>query len=338
MIDPSTGDRRRVYDLNGGDYQDSYTGDLAYDRTRKLLYVVDQANFRLVTIDTPGPPRCGLAAAGPAALRHRAFARRQAALRHQHRNVRVPGLPGADPKRARETGLPFPAFGFPSPEATRGRAARNCAGRRDRPGLGDPNVRESNSVAVVDVSNPGCAETGVAFVRTGLPFGRAKRRRAAARPASWRLRTRVFVSNGHNDTITVIDAARTRSPREIPIRIPGLETFRGVLPIGMAWDAAARVAAGGRGRDQCGGRASTRAGQVIGHLPAGWFPTAWRWTGDTVYVTSAKGTGTGPNADRAERHCPRPFMRSCGAVRSRSSRCRAPRRLAGHTNPSRHGR
>ncbi len=44
--------KERVYDLNQNGYNDSYTGDLALDLKRDLLYVVDQANFRVVTIDT----------------------------------------------------------------------------------------------------------------------------------------------------------------------------------------------------------------------------------------------------------------------------------------------
>jgi len=44
-------DRRRAVDLNQQGYQDSYTGDLAFDPERNLLYAVDQANFRVAVID-----------------------------------------------------------------------------------------------------------------------------------------------------------------------------------------------------------------------------------------------------------------------------------------------
>ena len=46
---------------------------------------------------------------------------------------------------------------------------------------------------------------------------------------------RVFVSNAHNDSITVIDAKTNSITGQIDIRIPGLEKLRGVLPIGMAY-------------------------------------------------------------------------------------------------------
>jgi YVTN family beta-propeller protein len=65
---------------------------------------------------------------------------------------------------------------------------------------------------------------------------------------------RVFVSNAHNDSITVIDAKTNSVAGQIDIRIPGLEKLRGVLPIGMAYHEGDRLAAGGRGGHQCGGR------------------------------------------------------------------------------------
>ena len=41
-----------MIELNQGGFKDSYSGDLALDRKRDLLYVIDQANFRLVIFDT----------------------------------------------------------------------------------------------------------------------------------------------------------------------------------------------------------------------------------------------------------------------------------------------
>src|SRR5271170_4641142 len=52
LIEVETGKRLARIDLNQGGYKDSYSGDLAFDSDRGILYVVDQANFRLVAIDT----------------------------------------------------------------------------------------------------------------------------------------------------------------------------------------------------------------------------------------------------------------------------------------------
>ncbi len=50
-IDIVTGKHTAVLDLNQAGYGDSYSGDMALDAARGLLFVVDQANFRLVEID-----------------------------------------------------------------------------------------------------------------------------------------------------------------------------------------------------------------------------------------------------------------------------------------------
>ena len=44
----------------------------------------------------------------------------------------------------------------------------------DVPGLGDPNVREANSLAVVDLADPAAPKVE-AFIHTGLPFGAGDR-------------------------------------------------------------------------------------------------------------------------------------------------------------------
>src|SRR5262249_39983146 len=111
---------------------------------------------------------------------------------------------GAGKKTAAETGLPFPAFGFPSPEATEGALRATAKGQVQVPGLGDPNVSESNSLAVVNLENPAAPKLET-FVRTGLPFG--KESEGGSSPSGvLATADRVFVSNGNNDSITVIDA------------------------------------------------------------------------------------------------------------------------------------
>ena len=74
-------------------------------------------------------------------------------------------IPGFDPKRAKETGLDFPPFATGTPEAEQGTV---IAGKRI-PGLGDPNVPESNSVFVLDAR--GAPPTVLARIRTGLAIG-----------------------------------------------------------------------------------------------------------------------------------------------------------------------
>lgn len=294
LVDLADGRARRVYDLNQDGYSDSYTADLAFDPERSLLYVVDQANFRLAVIDT---------------RRHRVAASVRLgrlpfsiALSPDRRKVYVTNLgmfeyralPGADPKRAAQTGLPFPAFGFPSPEARDGARRETAAGPVDVPGLGDPDVRESNSVSVVDVSDPAAPRLET-HIRTGLPFGEGSH--GGSSPSGvLAAGGRVYVSNGHNDSITVINAATNAVEKEIPLRIPGLEALRGVLPIGLAFHQPTGWLLVAEAGINAVGVIDTRAMKAIGHMPVSWFPTRVLVAGNDVWVTNARGQGVGPNA------------------------------------------
>jgi DNA-binding beta-propeller fold protein YncE len=51
LIDLNSGETKKIYDLNRDGFADSFTGDLAVDADRGVIYVLDQANFRLVSID-----------------------------------------------------------------------------------------------------------------------------------------------------------------------------------------------------------------------------------------------------------------------------------------------
>lgn len=295
LIDVASGARKRSVDLNTAGFKDSFSGDLALDRQRGLLYVVDQANFRLAVVDTKRA-----AVVSSIRLGRLPFA---VALSPDARRAYVTNLgmfeyqplPGADPKRPRETGIAFPAFGFPSPESRDGATRATITGTEIKvPALGDPNVRESNSVAVVNVENPAAPRLD-GFIRTGLPLG--PRSHGGSSPSGVLAAGGfVYVSNAHNDTISVIDAATLSIAAEIPLRVPGLESLRGLLPLGMAF----HESTGWLLIAEAGANAvaviDTKTRRLLGRIPAAWFPTRVLIDRDTVYVANAKGNGTGPNA------------------------------------------
>ena len=283
LFDPGaidTGTPRRVIDLNQGEYRDSYSGDLAFDPERGILYAADQANFRVAVVDVRSRQVLHSVRVGrlPFAV----------ALSPDRRKLYVTNvgmfqyrlLPGVDPRRLRATGLPFPAFGFPSPQAA---AA-----------LGDPNARESNSVAVIDVSDPAQARLET-FIKTGTAVGPASD--GGSSPSGIvATADRVFVANATDDSIAVIDARTNRVEEEIPIRIPSLEQLRGVLPIGMAYYERRGWLLVAEAGINAVGVIDVRQRKILGHVPAAWFPTRVALDGDTVFVANAKGHGVGPNS------------------------------------------
>ncbi len=257
--------RAQAINLNVDGYKDSYSGDLVLDRTRNRLYVTDQANFRVVTIDVAKRRVVASTKVGRLPF---AMAMSPDATRLYVTHIGMfEYKPLAEP-------IPFPAFGFPSKES--------------KAALGDPNVRESNSVAVLDIT--GAEPKVVTMIPTGLPFG-GKIHGGSSPSGVVATADRIYVSNGHNDTISVIDAKTLKRDKDIPIRMPGLQRYRGVLPIGMAvMGSKLLVAEAG-----INALAVIENGRVLGHIPTAWFPTRVAVHGNTVWVACAKGFGTGPN-------------------------------------------
>jgi len=295
-------ERRRYIDINQGDFHDSYTGSLAFDFAQGILYVADQANHRVAVVDAR---RGQVIASAPAGRLPFAMA-----LSPDRRTLYVANagmytyqlLIGADPRQP-SSGLPFPAFGFPSPEAVTGVQRQTGSGTVLVPALGDPNSPESNSVAIIDVAKP-VSPKPVAFVRTGLPVGDAVL--GGSSPSGLCVTAKqIFVANAGQDSISVIDADSHKLEFEIPIRIPGLENLRGIMPWGLAY------------QEKSGWLFVAEAGinaiavidvarrQVIGHLPAGWRPTRValledKGGEDKLVVVNARGAGIGGNAATPE--------------------------------------
>jgi YVTN family beta-propeller protein len=226
QVDVSTGDHRKVVSLNGPEWSQSFTGDLAYDGARHLLFVVDQSNARVAVVDA--------------------------------RNGRVVSSIRLDKK-------PFAIALSPD-------------------GL-TAYVTETDAVCVIDV-------------RDAVKPAMAERIPSASPQAVLAAADRVFVSNARDDSITVISAGDRRVVGEIQLRIPSLEEFRGVVPAGLAYDPVTKWLLVAESGINAVGVVDTATNQLIGHIPAGWTPTRVAIAGDRVYVTNARGRGTGPNPRR----------------------------------------
>lgn len=142
-------------------------------------------------------------------------------------------------------------------------------------------VTNTDSVCIADVRDAHKPELGEC-VKTGSP-------QALTVTAD-----RVFVSNAHSDTITVIGAADHRIIAEIPLQIPSLEQYRGIAPAGLAWDPVTKWLLVAEEGINAVGVVDTEKNVSLGHIPAGWMPTKVAISGDRVYVANALGRGTGP--------------------------------------------
>ena len=286
----------RTFPIDGGGFQDSFAGDFVLDPAGTRIYALDQFNNRLVTIDTTG----GLVLQSVRVGRN-PFS---VSLSPDGRQAWVtsvgmfeyPLLPGVTEENRATAGLSFPAYGVPSKEAEEGTTAEGLK----VPGLGSPNHPDAMSLVRVDLASGAVT----ARLKTGYLIGAERDGRPTIGGASpggvvagrrW-----VYVSNATNDTITVVDADGGAVAGEIELNVPGLERLRGVIPFGLALSPDEErlfVACAGLNAVAV---VNTGRRAVEGYIPAGWFTSsvAVSKDGRTLFVSSAKGLGSGPNGGR----------------------------------------
>ena len=281
----------------GRSYEDSYIGDLTMSRDGRTLYALDQANFRLLIASTEDRRLLSSVALGryPFGLALSPDGKRvYAANVGMFEYSRIEGVDLDNPERQ---GLLHPPFAFESKEAREG---VEIEGYRV-PGLGDPNVPESFSVWEVDVADPANPRV-TAKIKTGVLVGEMVEGIPAvggASPNSVAVAdNRIFVSNGNNDTISVIDTEKDAVIQTIRLTLDKrLKNLRGIIPFGLALSPDQKMLFVAEAGINAVAALDTRDGRVLGHIPAGWFPSkvAVGRDGRSLLVSNAKGFGSGPN-------------------------------------------
>ena len=175
------------------------------------------------------------------------------------------------------------------------------------PGLGSPNVQESSSVYVFDVTQP-TAPVKVQIVKTGPLVGENTDGIVAysgSHPNSVVVGPNaVYVANGNDDTVSVLDRNTYQELERISLSTLQAVTeqrVKGIQPVALALSPdnkylyVAEPGINAVGVIQLVGNG--KSGHRIGHIPVGWWPSGVRVSpdGKTLYVANARGRGAGPN-------------------------------------------
>jgi YVTN family beta-propeller protein len=299
----STGDWHRIarISLNGRAYKESFAAALVLSNKGKTLYVIDEANWRVVAIDTVTRTKIANLATGvnPIALclspdGGRLYIANSGLFEYKT-------IPGADNADRLHSGLHFPPFGYPSQAAKNGATVEG----RSIPGLGDANDAKGSSLWTYEISDLKRARR-VASLRLGTPIGPGNTPVVGGAAPSGLVANDqgVYVSLAHEDAVAVIDTDGRFLKAQIPLSpFVGPEfqdregnPLRGVMPSGLAL-AANRLYVTEAGINALA-VIDTASRSVLGHVPVGWSPSAVLVSPDkaTIYVANSKGKGSGPNA------------------------------------------
>ncbi len=284
-------------EINGTAWEDSYIGDMVLSADGTYLYAVDQLNFRMIVIDTDKKKLIGTADVGRYPFGIALSPDGKSAFVANVGMFEYSKIPGTDIRRAGETGLKFPVYAYQSREMVEGIDTDTLK----VPGLGDPNAPESFSVWRVDITDvekpevTGKTKTGILVGQEvdGIPaVGGASPNSIAATDEY------VFVSNGNNDCISVIDMNNNKVVKDIFLRLdPRLGNLRGAIPFGVALSPDRKRLYVAESGLNAVGVIDVPSLEVVGHIPVGWFPSKLKVSrnGKKLIVANAKGYGSGPN-------------------------------------------
>jgi YVTN family beta-propeller protein len=285
--------------FDGTDYNDGYIGDMILNKKGDRLYVVDQIGFRMMVIDTEKKQVIHNVKTGryPFGI----------ALSPDEKTVYVANvgmfeysyIKSLDKNRLKETALRFPATAYGSEEMKSG--IRNDT--LEVEGLGDPNALESFSVWGIDLTKE--KPEVISKVKTGVLVGEEVEGIPAvggSSPNSLVATDKfVYVSNGNNDNISVIDAKENKVISSIELKLDErLGNLKGVIPFGLAISPDQQRLFVAEAGINSVAVIDLPTSKVLGHIPTAWFPSKLKVTpdGKQLIVSNAKGFGSGPNGGK----------------------------------------
>ncbi len=282
-------------------YEQGYVGDLRLSPDGALLYAVDQSNFRMLVFDIARQQVIHSIEVGRYPF---GITLSQDGRRAYVANVGMYEYSKMKRKSGGMAKLHFPPFGVPSKEARKGVELEDEDGNGDEisvPGLGDPNDLRAMSVWTIDVSVPG-REAVIGKAKTGHLVGEKLEDFPAVGGSSPNslvaTKKHVYVSNGSNDSITVINARTGRRQKDISLEFcAAAHGLRGMIPFGLALSPDQQTLYVAEAGINAVGVVRVKDNKVLGHIPTAWFPSklAVSPDGRRLYAACAKGLGSGPN-------------------------------------------
>lgn len=282
---------------NGLSFPDGYIGDLTMTKNGSYLFAVDQTNFRLVIVDVAKMKVINSVPVGRYPFGVTLSSDEQKVYVANVGVFQYSKIGQLEEKMDFRKALAFPAFAYNSPEMKNGITIDSMI----IPGLGDPNSDKAFSVWAISIKN--IANPYVtAKIKTGVLVGQMIEGIPAVGGSSPNSLVAtsdfLFVSNGNNDNITVIDVKSDKVIKEIYLKPDkDLRHFRGVIPFGLAVSPDEKKLFVAESGINAVGIIDIPSFEVEGHIPVGWFPSKLKITPDgrNIVVANAKGYGSGPN-------------------------------------------
>ncbi|QDK78685.1 phosphoesterase [Spirosoma sp. KCTC 42546] len=278
--------------LDGNGYTDSFTSDLLLNGNE--LLVLDRANFRMVRIDVATKRITASIPTGRQPFGLSISPNKKLAFVANVGLYAYPKVPGVTKTNKDTMALKFPPYAAHTKESAEG---VEVEGRRI-PGLGSPLADEAMSVWMVDLTTNKILKRFKTGVQIGEMIEEAEVVGGASPNSVVAGRNYAFVSNATNDNISLIDYRNRKLAGTISLKVdPKLDRYRGLMPFGLALTADEKTLYVALLAFNAVAVVDVATRNVRGLIPTGWGPTRVALSPDqkTLFITSARGYGAGPN-------------------------------------------
>jgi len=296
ILDGKTWKSSAIISVKSGERPYPYINDLAVDPVGAKAYGVDISYQEVVTIDLKTNQVVSRIPAGrqPYAISYDTKTNQLFVANIGIFNYST--IPRPKEGEGNRRGLSEPAFAFPTKESEFGVFKEG----RQVPGLGSPYTADAHSLFAYTVQKSGIPKLK-GSAKTGLlihaPTSAGKAVGGSSPNAVLVTNSGVIVSNANNDTVQIFDAKTLKSKRIIRIApVADLAHLRGVIPSGMAHDAAKNLLYVCCSGINAIAVIDLKTNRVNGFIPTGWFPMQVRLVagGKSLAVATQKGIGRGP--------------------------------------------
>lgn len=279
------------------DYSHGYIGDMVITKDGRFLYAVDQIGFRMVCIDLQQNKLISSCKVGryPFGItlskdEKTVYIANVGMYQYNYIKKKING-------EWQRTSVDKPAFAYDTPEAERGIQTDSI----EIPGLGPIQSDEAFSVWAVQVNDP-LKPVVFSRIKTGHMIGQLVDGIPAVGGSSPNSMVAagdyIFISNGNNDNITILDSRKQRIVTHIKLSSDEkLNRLRGIIPFGLAVSPDERRVYVAESGINAVAVIDVATLKVLGHIPAGWFPAKLKVSpdGKKLIIANAKGFGSGPN-------------------------------------------
>lgn len=280
--------------VNGKDYEDSFTADLLLNEANNELLALDRGNFRLLRIDLASKKITASIPAGRQPFGLALSPDKKTAFVANVGMYSYPLIKGATQKNVDSIMITRHPYGDNTKESIEGTVVEG----REIPGVGSPLSPEAMSVFTIDLETNNI----ISKFKTGYQIGQMIEGAeivGGASPNSIAVGNQfAYVTNATNDNITIIDYKNNQLLGDMPITVDKrIDGYRGLLPFGICLSKDEKTLYVALLGFNSVAVIDVPTKTTKGLIPTGWGPSKVRLSADEkeLYITSCRGLGAGPN-------------------------------------------